>query len=238
MKTNNKEKLINRLFEDPNLFKGLLFNTKHLAEDDSCLSDETLALILEDSIPEQQFDSVFLHLAWCDICFNVFKLSFKSMENDQTSKAGNFVEKVKNLYDNFSGLNFLIKLLPDNITFNPLNSDFVTISALPYNMVRNEVLPGNTNSVTIEKIIPPYLIDIEIRKIEKDNCDIEIYVRNFESKKPVKKVRIDFSKKERRIYSFVTDKGVVVFNDIDVGKYMITILEESKSVCKFNFLVI
>lgn len=232
------DSFIKWILKDKRLLREIFTGDKEEATKMSCLTDETITEILENKLSGNRRDSFMAHLTRCDECLNIFVATYKVLNPETLSITDEIISRVKSYYKEMRRFVMVIKLFPDHIAPLILEPGFTRLQpSIPVN-IRGQILGNKSNLIAVAKKIDPFWFELEVEKIKEGLCQIQIYAKYVQSKKPAKNLRISLCHNQREFDSYLTEGGTVVFDDVKKGRYLIKASEKGKHVCEFDLSLV
>ncbi len=195
----------------------------------NCPDEEILAIFLGGHLLENRRKEVETHLAKCSFCLEDFVAAYKSSQDCATKrvpqrlidKAMGFVEGKETLFD------LAVRLVKDSIELVS-TSGRVASAPVPAAIRRGPKL-SEGSILQLEKEVGRFRVAVEMDLKEPGVCQVVANVTE-ESGEPAEGVRLSLSAGDREQASFLTRGGVVVFDRIAPGEYIIAVSEAGNAV--------
>jgi hypothetical protein len=220
------------------ILKDLFAGDKNTTPVTQCLSDETLAELLETGASGKGADAALRHLAWCDECLDLFMASYNVLELEAPSRTAEIAAWIKSMHEKIRRFALVIKMFPGHISPLVLDPGFIRVPALSLGAIRGQTSTNKTNLVVVKKDIPPFSFEVEVEKISVGLCQVLIYAEEIQSGKPARDLRVSLCLEGRELDSFITEEGKVVFDEVRKGRYLITVAEQGHRMCDFDLSLV
>lgn len=195
----------------------------------SHLTEETLALYLEDLLAGEEKDRMEEHLAGCPECLDLL-LVLKEMESLPQEALSSqplnspWVEKLKELLS-FQGLYIVVKSLKEKLEI-PFTSGEILAPAFPPLGVRGAPPAPCSQLVTVQKHFGSLQVEVEVEQVSKGEKEVKVMLTNRWSKEPQKGMKVNLLRQDRLLSSYIAREGEVLFSHLNAGKYHIKIFDQ------------
>jgi hypothetical protein len=205
---------------------------------EECPEVQTLLYFIDGILKEADRERVEKHLLECSHCTDLVILNNK-VKHDEVNAVlpqapESWVLNAMNLVsekDDAAGLfDIALKFAKETIEIltNPANLP-VSMGAAPVPVRgENEIL--YTDHVVLSKTFNTIKSDCEIERIDDDNLNIRVFMKNLESGEPAQGLRVNLFNPDQEIASFTVEHGEVCFSDVSFGKYVIRIMKQGSEI--------
>jgi hypothetical protein len=213
-----------------------------------CLSEEEMAILIENKCAPEQEEKYSRHILSCDACTDLLKnyiLTAKSIEQEGELEAPSWlVAKVKDLVAGESNKGSVLDLvleLRDKLLELIETTGECPGALRPVFVFRDNEkkdLPVEKNdersSIHVVKALGKFAADVEIDKRVSNTTDLVLRLTDTETKKKADGLRVSLFQKQREIESVILENGKVKFEDIGPESYKVKILDKGIQVGEVN----
>lgn len=197
-----------------------------------CPDEETLAQFLTGSLMEGTRDRIESHLAVCSYCAQELVVGYKTTETDEVTRVpSRVIERAMALVqDKVVFFDLAVRLIRDSIE---LISTSGRVVPLLRPIVRTEIKATEANALQVEQEMGPFKVAVEIDVNNAETCRLVANVAEAEGK-PAEGVRLTLNSGDREQASLLTRSGVVVFDRIAPGEYIVAVSEAGRLLGKIR----
>lgn len=211
----DEEKIVELLRRLPN-------RANDSADRANCPDEETLAIFLGGPLAGEARREVEAHLAKCSFCVEDLVAAYRSgqdynierLPQQLIDKAMALVEGKETLFD------LAVRLVKDSIEL--ISTSGRVTSALLQAAVRGKVEPSKGGVLQLEKEVGRFNVAVEMEVVEAGMCQMVVSVKD-EGGRLAEGIRLSLISAGREQASFLTRRGVVVFDRIPPGEYSISL---------------
>ncbi|MCM8791964.1 MAG: hypothetical protein NC826_02295 [Candidatus Omnitrophica bacterium] len=209
------------------------FKRKQRREAPSCPDEEMLASFLEGRVSEEESKKLQQHLLSCYRCAELLKLS--SLKGDALEVPAYLLEKAKALARGFPAIPLwieaLIMLKEKSIKIVKTSADILLGNEIiPLPVLRSRKIEELPQQLSLIKDAGDIRISIEINRIKKTAVKITVLISEIKDLKPLEDVRIGLFKNEIERESYSARQGKVVFEEVELGSYLIKVSRSLKDI--------
>ncbi|MDD4953744.1 MAG: zf-HC2 domain-containing protein [Candidatus Omnitrophica bacterium] len=211
-------------------FIGLLYKNwrsqNPRARESAHPDEETLACFLEGRLPRNDAEVVRAHLLNCDRCAEIFALSLKN-QPQEIEVPEELLKRVKAMAtpaQDTTLLEIILKLKDQFLeVINTTGDLLVGQELVPAPLLRSRSIKDFQDRITILKDFHDIRVEVKIENKAGKAFDLAITVRNRQTQKVIRDVRVTLIKDDLELESCLSDSGVVIFEHVLLGKYKIDI---------------
>ena len=196
---------------------------------DSHPDEEALSCLLEDKLPKQERDTVLEHLLHCNSCLENFSISFNLAGRDKEllELPKGLLERVRELMISRPKIDILEVSLRLKDAFWELlhaTGDILLEQELvPAPILRSRSIKDFKDEITILKDFQDIRVEVKIESQPKSTFRLTVKIREKQTQKILKNLRITLLKGDIELESYLTDLGQVVFEHVLLGSYTVEI---------------
>lgn len=187
------------------------------------LTEEDIASFLMDSLDGQEKKKVVCHMMSCDktqdvpeeLIAEIKKLIPQAVSADILEAVVEFGKDV-------------IRVV--RTTGSIVTPDFVA-RAVPVAVFRDTEKGLAERSVTISKVADSFIVDIKIERTKEGLADLTVFLKDKKTKKPSSENRLSLVCGSKEIGSSLTEEGRVVFDNIELKDYKISLIRRGEAIC-------
>lgn len=189
--------------------------------------EETLACFLERKLPEEESIKLKEHLVTCDSCLESLVIAFrlKGLELTDVPKALlSRVEKLLAQEDRVCALEILLRIKENILELLNVTGDVLVGQELvPAPVLRSRSIKDFKDEVTVLKDFKDIRVEVKIENKGSSQFNLSITVKQKDTQKILKDLRVTLIRDNLELESYVTDSGRVTFEHVQLGKYTIEI---------------
>lgn len=188
--------------------------------------EETLACFMEGRLSDEESCRIKEHVLVCDRCAEaVMAQAQTAVEGEDLPPA--LIEKIKNLpvFKN-KGCFMEIVLKVKEQALEVINSSgdvLVGQELIPASVLRSRRKNEFGNEVTVFKDFDNIRVEVRIEKQDKESFKAAVAVRNKQTQKAARDVRITIIKDGVELESYLAHTGSVTFEHIRFGAYLVEV---------------
>ena len=188
--------------------------------------EETLVCFLESRLSEKENESIREHLLICDSCAEAFALSLKDGLEEKEVPA-DMLTRVKNLIiaeEKSSILEIVLRFKEKLLELINTTGDILVGQELvPAAVLRSRSIKDFKDEVIILKDFQDIRVQVKIENKEAKTFNLTITVKQKQTQKIIKDLRVTLLKGDLELESYLTDSGSVIFEHVLLGKYKVEI---------------
>ncbi len=194
--------------------------------------EEMLACFIENRLSPEENEAIKLHLLNCDSCAQSFAAHFRLNNVPDKQVPQELIARIKNLSgqeEKASILEIFLKVKEKTIELLNTTGDILVGQELvPAPILRSRQIKDFKDEVTVLKDFQDIRVELKVENKGGKNFNLHIIVKQKQTQKLIKDLRIALLKEDLELESYLTDSGVVTFEHVLLGKYRIEIssLEE------------
>lgn len=189
--------------------------------------EETLACFLEGRLNAQESQDIKLHILSCDSCAQSFAADFGLNNEPDNEVPQELIARVKNLVGEAAktgALEIFLKAREKIIELLNTTGDILVGQELvPAPVLRSRKIRDFKDEITILKDFQDLRVEIKVENKGANIFDLNIIVRQKQTQKTIKDLRVTLLKEDLELESYITDSGVVTFEHVLLGRYRIEI---------------
>jgi len=189
--------------------------------------EEMLASFLEGRLNAQESRDIKLHLLSCDSCARGFATNFCLNNGLDNEVPQELIARMKNLVGGegkAQALEIFLKAREKIIELLNTTGDILVGQELvPAPILRSRQVKDFKDEVTILKDFQDIRVEIKVENKGANIFNLNIIVRQKQTQKIIKDLRVTLLKEDLELESYLTDSGVVNFEHVLLGRYRIEI---------------
>lgn len=189
--------------------------------------EETLVSFVEGALASEEDDLVKAHLLSCDICAESVALSLAAEDALSRDVPEELLSRIKNMLSVKSEtgvLEIMLKLKDKALEMiNSTGDVLVGLELLPASVLRSRSINEFKDEVTILKDFQDIRVEVKIENKGGKAFNLNITIRQKQTQKTIKDLRVTLIKDSLELESYVTDSGAVIFEHVLIGKYTVEI---------------
>jgi hypothetical protein len=189
--------------------------------------EETMACFLEGRLSPEESESLKLHLASCDSCIEAFVLQVQLQAAEEKEVPPELVERAKGLLaqeDKAAFLEIILRLKEKALELVNTTGDILLGQEfVPAPVLRSRSIKDFKDEITILKDFKDITVEVKIENKAGEAFDLFIKVKQKESQKLIKDLRVTLTRDDLELESYLTDSGSVTFEHVLLGKYKVQI---------------
>lgn len=206
-----------------------------------CLSDETIACVIENKISGGEEEKVNDHIIHCHSCaerISNYLLTSKALAVDGLIQPPVFLmDKVKQLVAERMTVSDVLDIVLDIkdkvLELLHTTGDLLSGPQLAP-ALRGKDAAGLKKSIHVVKNFDRFSAEVEIEKRVSRSADLILRITEKESKKRADGIRVSLLKNEREVESQIMEAGKVKFEDIKPDTYKVLIIKDDKTIGSVN----
>ena len=189
--------------------------------------EEALACFLEDRLPLEDKDNIVAHIISCDRCADIVAMQIRLQPTETKEVPPELIARLKGLLstgDKASILEIALRLKEKLLEIlNTTGDVLVGQELVPAPVLRSRSIKDFKDEVTILKDFQDIRVEAKIENKAGLAFDLFIVVKEKETQKVIKDLRVTLVKDDLELESYLTDSGSVTFEHILLGKYTVEI---------------
>lgn len=203
--------------------------------------EERLACFLEDKLSQADKEIIQKHLLSCDLCVEYLSTQLKIKPHLSMDVPVSLLEKVKKIVNQETKENLLeifLKLKGKVIEVIRTTGDLLVGQELiPAPVLRSRQISEFKEEVNILKDLQQIRVLAKIENKDTVSFNLTIIVKDKQSLKIQKNLRITLLKEAIEMESYLTDSGTSVFENILPGNYRVEVIREDQKIAIINLEV-
>lgn len=189
--------------------------------------EETFACFLENKLSPEETEQIKAHLLSCDSCAEAVATSLRLKPNSIKEVPQELRERLKDLLkpeEEVSILEIILKLKEKALEILNTTGDVLWGEELvPAPVLRSRQIKDFKDEITILKDFKDIRVEAKIENKGGSIFDLEVVVKEKKTLKTIKDLRVTLLRDDLELASYLTDKGMVTFEHVLLGKYRIEI---------------
>lgn len=198
----------------------------------SCPDEESLACFMDNKLSRQEANELKLHILNCKDCLETVIALNKLRGAEAKDVPAELLEKVKNIAGSalkdlimevalaFRGENIELLNSPGDVL---LGQELVSAAVL-----RSRKISNFKDEIIILKDFDRLRVELKIDNKRSNKFQVQVTMKDRGSQKLIKELRVTLLKDELELESYIGSSGVVVFEEVIVGKYKLSISSDEK----------
>ena len=190
-------------------------------------NEETFVCFIECKLSRKENERIKTHLIGCQRCAEAFAVSLKLEVIENQVAPEQLVQEAKRLIeeqDKLSileiGLRFKEKAIE---IMNTTGDILVGQEFVPAPVLRSRKAKDFKDEVTILKDFKDIRVEVKIENKGSQAFDLTVLVKEKESQKIIKDLRVTLLRQDLELESYLNDSGKVIFENVLLGKYTVEI---------------
>jgi len=217
---NKLEQLIKIVYRK---YKGTRLKTQDLIHPD----EESMACFLEGKLSQEELEQIKLHLISCERCAEVFAIQAGLGVIEDRPISPDLIARVKDLVkqqDQPSILEIFLRIKEKAWELLDTTGDVIVGQELvPAPILRSRKPQDFKDEITILKDFQDIRVEVKIENKQGKAFSLNVMVKEKQTSRIIKDLRVALLKDDLELESYLIDKGVVTFEHVLVGKYMVEI---------------
>lgn len=220
------------------------YKSDHLQTHRSHPDDESMACFLEGRLSQEENEQIKLHLISCDRCAQAFVIQIR-LNSTLQAKGGmsvvegitlplELIERIKNLIieeEKTAVLEILLVIKERALELLNTTGDVIVGQELmPASVLRSRQIKDFKDEVNILKDFQDIRVEIKIENKHGQSFALTILVKEKQTSRIIKDLRVTLLKDDLELESYLTDRGSVTFGHVLIGKYKVQISTVEKKV--------
>ena len=189
--------------------------------------EEEMACFCEGKLSGQENNRIKLHLLSCDNCAEAFVTQFRLTDLKDSKVPEELINRMKNLIDQKdepSPLEIFLQIRGEILELIDTAGDVLVGQELvPAPILRTRKIKDFKDEITIFKDFEDVRVQIKIENKGKELFDFRITVIDKNTQAAVKGIRVTVLKNNLELESYLSDTGVVKFEQMSLGSYTLEI---------------
>ena len=189
--------------------------------------EEEFACFIESKLSPAESQSVKAHLISCQDCARAFAIQARLKSTDNLALPPELVASIKKIVDQeaLSSLLEIILRFKDRV-FELLKTSgdvLVGQELVPAPVLRSRQIKDFKDEITILKDFQDIRVEIKIENKPAQAFSLIVTVKEKQTSKAIKDLRITLIKDDLELESYLSDSGRVTFEHVLLGKYVVQI---------------
>jgi hypothetical protein len=196
--------------------------------------EESMACFLECRLSKEESEQIKLHLISCQSCAEVFAIQASLNEIEEKPLAKDLIERVKDLVkqqERASVLEIFLRIREKTMELLDTTGDVIVGQELvPAPVLRSRKIKDFKEELSILKDFQNIRVEVKIENKGSEVFNLLIAVRDKQTTRIVKDLRISLLKDSLELESYLTGSGLVTFEHVLIGKYRVEISSVERGV--------
>lgn len=189
--------------------------------------EEALVCFMEKRLTLEENEIIKEHLITCDACAQAVALNLTSQIIETKEIPEELLNRLKSLLVSQcepSILEIILRLKEKALEIiNTTGDVLVGLELVPAPVLRSRSIKDFKDEVTILKDFKDIRVEVKIENKGGEEFNLNILVRQKQTQKTIKDLRVTLVKEDLELESYLTDSGTVVFEHVLIGKYSVEI---------------
>jgi len=189
--------------------------------------EEALVCLFEGRSSKEESEKIKAHLINCDTCMEAFVLNFRAEATQAQEVPEDLLGWVNDLlvaHNKPSALEIVLRLKEKALEIMNTTGDVLVGQELvPAPVLRSREIKDFKDEVIILKDFGDIRVEAKIENKGGKNFDLTIMVKQKQTQKIIKDLRVTLLKDDLELESYLADSGSVTFEHVLLGKYTIEI---------------
>lgn len=196
--------------------------------DDMHPDEEALACFLEGRLSKKEAEQIKLHLLSCDTCTEALAVNLKTELVLAKDVPEELLGRVKGMLaggDKPSILEIVLRCKEKLLELVSTTGDILVGQELvPASVLRSRKMQDFKDEVTILRDFKDIRVEVKVENKAKGAFNLIIKVKQKETQKIIKDLRVTILKDDVELESYLTDLGSVTFEHLLLGSYTIEVV--------------
>lgn len=189
--------------------------------------EEALSCFLEEKLSPQESEQIKMHLLGCDLCAQILAMQVRLGEVQELDVPEELLHQVKNLVQE-KDKQFALKIvfsLKDNLLklLSTTGDVLIGQELVPSPILRSRQIKDFKDEMVILKNVKNIRLELKIENKQGKAFNLIIQVRDKDTQKEIRDLRITLFKDTLELESYQSDSGRVIFEDVLLGRYIVEI---------------
>jgi hypothetical protein len=194
---------------------------------DSHPDEEDIACFLEGRLTKEENDKIKEHLIICDRCAEAVSIQLRLKTAETKELPAELMARVKNLVipeDKTSVLEILLRIKERMLeVVNTTGDVLVGNELVPAPVLRSRKIKDFKDEITILRDFKDIRVEVKIENKQGRTFNLTVAIKEKETQKVIKDLRVTLLKEEREMESYLADSGKVTFENVLLGKYIVEV---------------
>jgi len=191
--------------------------------------EESMACFLQGSLSQKEASSLKRHLTACEVCAEIFSAAHLKLEAAKELEVPEgLILRVKKMAmgeNKEPVLEILLKLKAGVFELIKTSGDVLVGQELvPAPILRSRKIKDFKDEITILKDFEKIRVELRLENKGLAMFAVHVLVKEKKSARPVKDLRVTLLRQDLELESYITDSGRVIFDNVQLGKYTVEIL--------------
>jgi len=196
--------------------------------------EEALTCFIEGRLTGEENDIIKEHLIICENCARAVALNLSAAGTQTKDVPEELLNRLKNLLASQREpclLEIALRLKEKILEMiNTTGDVLVGLELVPAPVLRSRSIKDFKDEVTILKDFNDIRVEVKVENKGGQEFNLNILVRQKQTQKTIKDLRVTLIKDDLELESYLTDSGTVVFEHVSFGKYAVEISAIDKKV--------
>ena len=189
--------------------------------------EEALTCFIEGKLTAEENDLIKEHLILCDNCAQAVALNLAVAGAETKEVPEELLNRLKNLLASqceTCALDIILRLKENMLEMiNTTGDVLVGLELMPAPVLRSRSIKDFKDEVTILKDFKDIRVEVKVENKGGQEFNLNILVRQKQTQKTIKDLRVTLIKDDLELESYLTDSGSVIFEHVLIGKYAVEI---------------
>jgi len=203
------------------------WKSDNLKKDEAHLDEEALVCFLEGRMTQEDSESGKTHLLNCDACAEVLAFCLSVNRNEDRKVPEDLLNRVRDFIPKETGDGFfeIALKVKDRVLeiINTTGDILVGNELVPAPLLRSRKMQDFKDEVTILRDFKEIRVQAKIENSGSGTFTLIILVKEKQTQKIIKDLRVTLLKDDLELGSYLTDTGSVTFEHVFLGKYKVEI---------------
>jgi len=210
------------------------WKSEHTDKDKEHPDEEILVCFIEGRLTVEESEIIKEHLITCDNCAEALALNLSTGITQTKEVPEELLNRLKDLLSlqcEPSILEIVLKLKEKTLEMiNSTGDVLVGLELVPAPILRSRSIKDFKDEITILKDFQDIRVEVKIENRGAGAFNLNILVRQKQTQKTIKDLRVTLIKDNLELESYLTDSGTVIFEHVLLGKYSVEISTIDKKV--------
>ena len=186
--------------------------------------EEELVCFLEGSLTPEEREALQQHLIACARCSQSLALQVKVQEAKEIAVPKELLVRVKNAGSIAERLEVFLKAKDKVFELISTTADVLLgQEVVPAPVLRSRNIKDFKDEISILKDFQVFRVEIRVVNKGDDAFAAQVSVKEKQTSKPLKDIRVSLLKAEVELESYLAESGTVTFEHLRVGSYVIVL---------------
>ena len=209
---------------------NLVFKSWKLSHTQKCVEhpdEEILVSFIEGRLPEEESTLLKEHFIACEQCAEALALNLSAAGAETKEVPEELLAKLKSylaVKNEPSVLEIILQLKEKVLELiNTTGDVLVGLELVPAPVLRSRSIKDFKDEITILKDFQDIRIEAKIENKGGQVFNLNILVKQKQTQKTIKDLRVSLIKDNLELESYLTDSGTVIFEHVSYGKYVVEV---------------